>query len=103
MFSYPLSDIRKFNVPNSNCNVCGLNYEIEPGFYQGAMYVSYAFSIAILTVVGIGLGAFVDNPPVWSYIVLIILLQIIFLPVIYRYSRVVYLHLFGGVKYMEDR
>ena len=32
---------------NETCPVCGQRTEIEPGFYYGTGYVSYALSIAI--------------------------------------------------------
>ena len=47
------------------CAVCGLRYEREPGYFVGAIYVSYAVTvgIAIVTVlvadatIGLGLAA----------------------------------------------
>ncbi len=30
---------------NERCPVCGLKYEREPGYFLGAMYVSYALAI----------------------------------------------------------
>ena len=36
----------KVQKMNSHCEYCGLRYEREPGYFYGAMYVTYAFSIA---------------------------------------------------------
>ncbi|GAB3978960.1 hypothetical protein GCM10028806_43230 [Spirosoma terrae] len=33
---------------HENCPVCGLRYEAEPGFFTGAMYVSYALYVATI-------------------------------------------------------
>ncbi len=34
---------RPFDMPD-RCPVCGQNYEPEPGFYYGAMFISYIFT-----------------------------------------------------------
>lgn len=34
------------NKMNKKCNNCGYKFEKEPGFFFGAMYVSYALGIA---------------------------------------------------------
>lgn len=42
-----------FKMPqmDKSCNVCGHKYEIEPGFFYGAMYVSYAVTVAEMVAV----------------------------------------------------
>ena len=40
-----------FMQTNKQCPVCGLNLEQEPGYYYGAMFVSYAFAILELALV----------------------------------------------------
>lgn len=46
---------------NKNCPNCGLNYEHEPGFYLGAMYVSYILAVGLALITGLilfyGFGA----------------------------------------------
>ena len=37
--------LRTLNVMRKNCQVCNLKYVIEPGFYLGAAYVSYALQV----------------------------------------------------------
>ena len=87
---------------NSTCPHCGQDFEIEPGFYIGAMYVSYAFTVAVLFVVGVFLYFFTGDPPVWVYAVTTLVLIILLYPLIFRYSRIIYLHLFGGIRYRPD-
>lgn len=83
---------------NNQCPRCGVHFEPEPGFYQGAMYVSYAFTIAFL--VAISAVLYVSgNPSEWVYIGCIIAVMVLFAPFNYRYSRIVYLYLFGGIKF----
>ncbi len=44
LFLTPTFSYRKpFDMPDS-CPVCGQNYMPEPGFYYGAMFVSYIFT-----------------------------------------------------------
>ena len=83
---------------NSRCPHCDVMLQPEPGFYQGAMYVSYAFVVALITGVGVILYL-TGDPPEWVYITSIIALTILFAPFNYRASRIVYLHLFGGIKF----
>jgi hypothetical protein len=83
---------------NELCPHCGVRLEPEPGFYQGAMYVSYAFTIAFMVIVGVLLYfSGVENE--WIYIGTVIGIMILLAPLNYRYSRIIYLYSFGGLKY----
>ncbi len=33
---------------NPSCPVCGLRFEREPGYFLGAMYISYAMAVPVL-------------------------------------------------------
>jgi len=98
IFTHPISRISKFNVMNKSCPHCGVLLEPEPGFYQGAMYVGYGFTIAVLVIIG-GLLYLLGNPPDWVYITMTIGVMVLIAPLNYRYSRIVYLYLFGGIKF----
>jgi hypothetical protein len=75
-----------------------VSLEPEPGFYYGAMFVSYAFNVMLL--VGIGMVLYVlFNPPDWVYIASISLGAVLFTPVFFRYSRILFLYAFGGIKF----
>jgi hypothetical protein len=102
MFVYPWHRISKFFAVNKQCPVCKLLYEIEPGFFFGAMYMSYAFIVAIFAIVGATIYYALDDPGIIVYIIGINLVVLILLPLIFRYSRVLYLYLFGGVSYEKD-
>ena len=99
MFTYPASRILKFNVMNKECPVCGVRLEPEPGFYQGAMYVSYAFTIAFIIMISFILYFFAGDPSEWIYIGVVIAVMLILVPFNYRYSRILFLYMFGGIKY----
>jgi len=105
MFKYPNPyNLRHFMKMNEVCSVCGQAMEIEPGFYFGTGYVSYALTVAISVStfiawwVLIGLSS-EDNRLIWwlgSNIGLLIVLQ----PILIRLSRSIWLSWF--VKYDPD-
>lgn len=98
IFTYAPSRVSKFNVMNKSCPHCGVRLEPEPGFYQGAMYVGYGFTVTVLVVIGV-LLYLLGDPSEWVYIGVTIAVMIVIAPLNYRYSRIVYLYLFGGIKY----
>ncbi len=83
---------------NEYCPHCGLRFEVEPGFFFGAMYISYAFSVALFTIIGVALSVLGDYP-IYYYIIAIILSVLLLFPLMFRYSRILFLHLFGGVRF----
>ena len=99
MFKYPIWKISKFAEMNENCPVCGLKFEVEPGFWYGAMFVSYANTILLLVFMGVGMFYLFNDPPTIYYIVAITVMSILLVPFNFRISRSVFLHLFGFVKY----
>ncbi|MCK0132048.1 DUF983 domain-containing protein [Flavobacteriaceae bacterium F08102] len=79
------------------CPSCGLKYEIEPSFFQGAMYVSYGLTVAIaITMFAISL--IFDIYFVYTLIALAILL-VVLTPLTYRFARLIYINMF--VNYQE--
>ena len=102
IFTYPISRISKFNVMNKTCPHCGVRLEPEPGFYQGAMYVGYGITIAFLVFISAILYLSGD-PSEWIYIAVTIGVMILVAPLNYRYSRILYLYMFGGIKYNPPR
>jgi hypothetical protein len=81
-----------------------MRFEIEPGFFYGAMYVSYAFVVAEM--LNVGLLTYLitgnDKSP-WLYIISILLSVLVLTPINYRYSKVLLLHfLTPKVKYKSE-
>ena len=81
------------------CPACGQHYEPEPGFYWGAMYISYAFSVAIVVAVGIATYVLGHDPATWVYVTGVAVATVLFVPLSFRYSRMVMLYLFAGIDY----
>ena len=77
---------------NDACPRCSLRFEREPGYFLGAMYFSYALSIPIL---GICLWLWHLLLPTlrWEFVIgLAGLSYIPFTPVVFRYSRILWLY-----------
>jgi uncharacterized protein (DUF983 family) len=98
LFSFPLSRISRFNVMNRKCAHCGVLFEPEPGFYQGAMFVGYAITVACIVVLATLLYVLWD-PSEWVYAGVVVGFMVLIAPVNYRYSRILYLHFFGGIRF----
>lgn len=98
MFTYSPANLSRFMVMNETCPHCGIRLEPEPGFYQGAMYVGYGITVACIAVIGVLLYLLWD-PSEWTYVGISIAVMLLIAPLNYRYSRIIYLYLFGGIKY----
>jgi len=81
---------------NSACSSCEASFEPEPGFYFGAMYVSYGFTITLFILIWVLLRLFF-NPPDWVYVLAITSAAVVFTPINFRYSRILFLYWFGGL------
>lgn len=84
---------------HETCDVCGLRYEVEPGFFYGSMYVSYGFSVAIFLASWVGITLLIDDASIATYIITILIIAAIAYPFNVRLSRMIMLHAFGGIKY----
>lgn len=92
-------NLKKFDKMNISCPVCHESFEKEPGFYQGAMYVNYALSIAAGVSWFILVYIFYGFDPaifVISFSVVLVLL----LPLMFRIGRLLWINFF--VKYSKD-
>ena len=76
------------------CPACGQDFQIEPGFYLGAMWVSYPV-VVFLLIVFILVAHFLLGMHMVGSFVYSTLLLVLMSPILIRYSRVVYLHIFA--------
>ena len=85
---------------HENCSNCGLKYMIEPSFFYGAMYVSYAITVAMAVAVFVICQLF-DLSLVASLISILVVL-ILANPFVMRVSRLLYINMFIRFKPEED-
>ena len=102
VFTHRPWQLTKFNSMYDTCPNCGLKYEVEPGFFFGAMYVSYAVSVAVFLGTVFALYFFFGDPPLLTYIISVTVVSLIFYPLNFRYSRLIFLFTFSGVKYQPQ-
>jgi len=102
LFSVGTFSYFKLSQINKNCKVCGANLNPEPDFYYGAMYISYAFSVALVITALTAINVLVEVPKLWMYLTTVVVLNIVLLPAMLRYSKVLYLYGLGKLKYRSN-
>jgi uncharacterized protein (DUF983 family) len=102
LFKFKFWNIFNFTQMHEHCPSCNLRYEVEPGFFFGAMYVSYAFTVGIMLVGGVVIFNFFNDPPALGYVVPITAVSLLMVPFNFRMARVLFIHLFSGVKFQKD-
>ncbi len=89
----------KFYVINASCPHCNQDLRIEPGFYIGAMYVNYGFTVAQVIGIGVILNLLMEEVSIMTILVAILSSTFVFLPLTFRLSKSLYLYWFSGLKY----
>ena len=90
-------DLRKAGEIHENCPKCGLKYSKEPGFYYGAMYVSYALGVALFVALWVSMNLFFSDVSTGLQIFIIITVSIILTPYLYALSKIIWANFF--IKY----
>lgn len=93
-------NFKDFEKLNPNCAYCGELFLLEPGFYTGAMYISYALTVAMTVAAFVGFVVIFDFTI--EYVLAGLFLAILLLiPVLFRLSRIIWLNIF--VKYDPEK
>ena len=79
---------------HENCSHCETKYKMEPSFFYGAMYVSYALGIAFGVAAFIVTYFFIGEKSLVNNFIVIIATLIVFMPVIMRLSRNIWINMF---------
>jgi uncharacterized protein (DUF983 family) len=85
--------LRNMGKMHPNCPVCGEATEPEPNFYYGAMYVSYAYTVALFVATYL-LAAVIFGLGMWPTIGILTGLLVMLGPYLFRLSRITYLNFF---------
>jgi uncharacterized protein (DUF983 family) len=77
---------------NEACPACGLVFSREPGYFLGAMYISYGMAIGVM-----GLFMLIGHllwPDLDLGLVVLLAAAVFvpFVPLVFRYSRVLWIH-----------
>lgn len=76
---------------NDECPSCGLRFLRETGYFLGAMYISYGLGVLTILPVAVILAIVVEWP-LWAVLGVAILQTVICMPLFFRYSRIIWLH-----------
>lgn len=87
---YKFSETLKMH---EKCSNCGVKFKIEPSFFYGAMYVSYAVGVAIAVAVFIIAFFFIGLDRDYTFLAIILTL-VLLLPLILRVSRNIWINFF---------
>ncbi|MFZ0417676.1 MAG: DUF983 domain-containing protein [Candidatus Sulfotelmatobacter sp.] len=90
IFRYSI--FRGFPKMHERCPVCDLKFEREPGYFLGAMYVSYALGLVTVTIFAALLwwatGWWITTDTIWA-----VVLFLPFAPTITLFARVLWIYL----------
>ena len=89
---------------HEKCPVCGQKFDLEPGFWYGTGYVSYALMVALSTTTFVAwwvlIGISTDDNRIFYWLIFNAVLIVVLQPWFMRLSRVIYLNFF--VSYNEN-
>lgn len=94
LFHSKAYNLKSFTNMHESCSVCKQAYVLEPSFYDGAMYVSYAIQVALFVSVFVAIQVLYPKAAIAWYIGGIITLVILLYPIIFRLSRSFWIHFF---------
>ncbi|WP_047247327.1 DUF983 domain-containing protein [Maribacter thermophilus] len=92
--------ISKIFDMHERCSHCNTKYKIEPSFFYGAMYVSYAVGVAFAVAAFVISKLFIGASLVNTFIAIVVTL-VVFMPIIIRLSRNIWINFF--IHYDKDK
>lgn len=93
-FESKIYDLRKLGNVLNECPKCKMNYIPEPGFYFGAMYVSYALGVALFVSIWAIANWFFGDVSVWIEISVLVFLIVALSPLLFSLSKIMYANIF---------
>nr|WP_298534095.1 DUF983 domain-containing protein [uncultured Algibacter sp.] len=78
---------------HSTCKNCNFKFEKEPGFFFGAMFISYALAVALFIPTFIISNFIFKLAPLQTFFI-IVLIAFLSSTINFRLSRIIWIHLF---------
>ena len=78
---------------HERCSHCDLKYQLEPSFFYGAMYVSYALNVVIGIITFLVCSVAIHLSLRNSFITIIAMMVLPY-PLVLRWSRNIYINMF---------
>ena len=76
---------------HDHCPVCGVKYERETGYFMNSIFIGYV--MAFLVIVPVLLFLYFSGASALSYTVAVSLILAVLSPLIFRYARVIWMHM----------
>ncbi|GAB4039506.1 hypothetical protein GCM10028774_41100 [Spirosoma jeollabukense] len=86
-------NLKKFDQMNPQCRCCDERFEREPGYYTGALYVSYAYYTALIVSCFVIMEVLLD----WDlsyFLGVLISLILLLTPPVFRLARLTWINFF---------
>lgn len=84
---------KKITTLHENCSKCNLKYMMEPSFFFGAMYISYAIAVVLFVSIFIISKVILGLSILQSFIAIIVISSIL-TPLNLRLSRIIWINIF---------
>ena len=88
---------------HANCPYCNFQFEIEPGYFYVAMFVSYGMIVAEMITLAVGTYMLTGSESPWLYIGVLLGVVLALSPLNYRYSRVLLLYWLDRKSVVSER
>ena len=100
-FESRVYDLKKVGNVLKECPKCKVNYIPEPGFYFGAMYISYALGVVVFVTIWVGANLFFGEVSVWTQMSVLTFLIVVLSPLLFALSKIIYANIF--IHYDENK
>ena len=87
-------DLKNAGNIHEHCPKCDLKYEMEPGFYQGAMYVSYALGVALFVTLWVSFNLFFPSLSTGAQVGIVAVSSLVLTPIMNALSKIIWANLF---------
>jgi uncharacterized protein (DUF983 family) len=85
--------LTQLSTMHQNCACCNEKYEKEPGYFFGAMYVSYALMVGWFVITW-AIDSFWINSIGANYVIFVVATMLLFMPITFRVSRLIWMNFF---------
>jgi uncharacterized protein (DUF983 family) len=85
--------LTQLSTMHQNCACCNEKYEKEPGYFFGAMYVSYALMVGWFVITW-AVDSFWVNSTGANYVIFVVATMLLFMPITFRVSRLIWMNFF---------
>jgi uncharacterized protein (DUF983 family) len=103
VFTHKGTNIRKFREMNTHCPHCEVKFESEPGFFWGAMYFSYVYSVASFIIIGFFFFSMSDDVNLTHYIGTVIAFTLLTSTLSYRLSRLLMMYIAAPYRRFREK